>query len=754
VNQQQISGILFSKEELSMESEKRTLVKLKGQLERVTFENEENDYVVAKVRVYGYADLVTIVGNIPSPNPGEILSMSGEWTNHPKFGEQFKVVFCSCAVPASVAGIEKYLGSGLIKGIGPVMAKRIVKMFGEKTLDIIEESVERLLEIEGIGRMRIAMIAKAWTEQKEIRAVMVFLQSHGVSSAYASKIYKRYGNESIAVVKENPYRLAHDIHGIGFLTADRIAQKLGFDEKSPLRAEAGIMFKLHELADAGHVYCPQEDLISQAKELLNVDESVLEVALLSLLAENKIVVKKLKDDETEIRGVFLSGYHFAEVQIAKKLREIRDCPKNIQAIEVDEALKSVQSELSITLAGKQIEAIRAAITNKLLVITGCPGTGKTTITRAILKIFSLVTDKILLAAPTGRAAKRMSEATGQEAKTIHRLLEFDPIKGGFKRNDENQLNCNLIILDEASMIDTLLMHHLLKAIPKFATLIMVGDVNQLPSVGAGNVLKDIINSKAFTVVELNEIFRQARESDIIMNAHRIISGQYPKIDNQDRTDFFFINEDEPEKILDKIILMVRERIPKKFSYDPLNDIQVLTPMNRGIVGTAKLNEALQDALNPNGFEIIRGGRRYRTDDKVMQIKNNYDKNVFNGDIGTISYIDSENQTVAVNIDGNDISYDYADLDELVLAYAVSIHKSQGSEYPVVVIPLVMAHYVMLHRNLLYTAITRGEKFVIVIGGKKALFIAVNNNKTMKRNTWLCSRLLKKLITEVLEHSRV
>jgi exodeoxyribonuclease V alpha subunit len=636
-----------------------------------------------------------------------------------------------------VYGIEKYLGSGLIKGVGPVTAKRIVKVFGEKTLDVIEESVEKLLIVEGIGRRRIAMIGKAWTEQKEIRSVMVFLQSHGVSSASASKIYKKYGNEAIAIVKDNPYRLAHDIFGIGFLTADKIAQKLGFDEKSPLRAEAGIIFKLHELADEGHVYYPCGELISQAKEMLNAGESVLEIAMQSLLAENKIVIEDLED----VRGVFLSGYHFAEIQIAKKLKEIRDSQKNTKEINVEDALKQAQEKLSIALAEKQVEAVKSAITNKLFVITGCPGTGKTTITKSILQIFSAVTDKILLAAPTGRAAKRMSEAADREAKTIHRLLEFDPAKGGFKRSEENLLDCDLIILDEASMIDTLLMHHLLKAIPKHATLILVGDVNQLPSVGAGNVLKDIINSRAFAVVELNEIFRQALQSSIIVNAHRIVSGQYPKIDNEDGTDFYFINEDDQEKVLSKIILMVRERIPKKFGFDPINDIQVLTPMNRGIVGTSKLNEALQDALNPNGAnsEIIRGGRRYRAGDKIMQIKNNYDKNVFNGDIGVITNIDSENQAVTVNIDGNDVDYEYTDLDELVLAYAVSIHKSQGSEYPAVVIPLVMSHYIMLQRNLVYTGITRGKKLVIVIGSKKAMFLSVNNNKIAARNTRLKER---------------
>jgi exodeoxyribonuclease V alpha subunit len=534
--------------------------------------------------------------------------------------------------------------------------------------------------------------------------------------------------------------LAHDIFGIGFLTADRIAQKLGFDEKSPLRAEAGIMFKLHELADEGHVYYPQEELVSQVKEMLQVDESILEIAMQSLLAENKIVIEDLKDDNAEIQGVFLSGYHFAEIQIAKRLVEIRDSPKNTKEIYPDAALRYAQKKLSISLANKQIEAVKSAVTNKLLVITGAPGTGKTTITRAILEIYALATDKILLAAPTGRAAKRMTEATGREAKTIHRLLEFDPAKGGFKRNEDYQLNCDLIILDEASMIDTLLTHHLLKAIPKSATLIIVGDINQLPSVGAGNVLKDVINSKAFAVVELNEIFRQAQKSEIIMNAHRIIGGQYPKIDNGEETDFYFINEDDQEKVLEKIILMVKERIPKKFGHDPLNDIQVLTPMNRGVVGTTKFNEVLQDALNPNGFELIRGGRRYRVGDKIMQIKNNYDKNVFNGDIGVIADIDSENQTVTVNIDDNDITYDYSDLDELVLAYAVSIHKSQGSEYPAVVIPLTMAHYVMLQRNLLYTAITRGKKLVIVIGSKKAMLIAVNSNKISRRHTWLQRRL--------------
>lgn len=750
---------------MNPEQTAKKLVSITGQVERITYANDETGYTIVKVRICGYHDLVTVVGNIVSPTPGAILNMSGEWSSHPKFGDQFKVVFYSCSVPASVYGIEKYLGSGLIKGIGPVMAQRIVKMFGEKTLDIIEESVEKLLQITGIGKQRIEMISKAWIEQKEIRSVMLFLQSHGVSSAYATKIYKRYGNKSIDVVTENPYRLAHDIFGIGFITADKIAQKLGFDENSPLRAEAGILYVLHELADEGHVYyplnlpcrlstsetdfaCPTIDssrysLLSKAAEMLKVEQDVLNVAIQSLNTEKKIVIEELRDDLEVVQGIFLTGYHIAEIQTAKRLTCIRDAEKIINNIDTKKELDWVQAELSITLAERQIEAIKAAITNKLLVITGGPGTGKTTITKSILQIFSKQTSKILLAAPTGRAAKRMTEATGLQSKTIHRLLEFNFAKGGFQKNEENPLICDLIILDEASMIDILLMHHLLKAIPKHATLIIVGDINQLPSVGPGSVLKDIIRSKACTVVELNEIFRQAQKSSIIVNAHKIINGKYPIIDNLENTDLYFIKEDEQEHVLDKIIRVVKDRIPSKFKYNAINDIQVLTPMNRGIVGTTKLNEALQDALNPSGFELIRGRQRYRVGDKVMQIRNNYDKDVFNGDTGHIKVIDPENQTVVVSVDSRDIKYEYSELDELILAYAISIHKSQGSEYPVVVIPLVVQHYVMLARNLIYTGITRGKKLVVLIGSKRAMFLAVKNNKIMNRNTWLRKRFLKK-----------
>ncbi|BAH75358.1 SF1B family DNA helicase RecD2 [Solidesulfovibrio magneticus] len=714
---------------------------LSGQIERVTFTSEESGYTIAKVKVYGRRELVTVVGNILCPTPGEIIKMKGEWSNHPKFGEQFKLAYYKTTVPASVHGIEKYLGSGLIKGIGPVMAKRIVKLFGEATLDVIEADIQKLIEVPGIGSKRVGMIAQAWEEQKEIRSVMLFLQTHGVSSGYATKIYKQYKNESIAVVQENPYRLAHDIFGIGFVTADKIAQKLGFDKNSPLRAEAGILYVLHQLSDEGHVFYPQDPLIVKAIEILEVEPGVLVDALGRLATEHKIVAETLDRPDGPVEAIYLAKYHLSENQVAARLKALQAAAKGVRSIDAEKAVEWVQEKLSMTLAEKQVEAVKAAATSKVLVITGGPGTGKTTIIRAILKIFSAITKYILLAAPTGRAAKRMSEATGHEAKTLHRLLEYSMQKGGFQKNEDHPLDCELIVVDEASMIDLILMHHLLKAIPKPATLILVGDVDQLPSVGAGNVLKDVIASGAVPVVQLNEIFRQAQESSIIVNAHRINKGVMPDTrPRKDADDFYFVEEEEPERALQRIIQLVRERIPARFGLDPINQVQVLTPMNRGIVGTTNLNLALQAALNPNGAEVVRGGRTYRVGDKVMQIKNDYDREVFNGDIGRVTKIDEEEQELTVDIDGRPIIYDFSGLDELVLAYGVSIHKSQGSEYPAVVIPVLTQHYVMLQRNLLYTGVTRGKELVVLVGTKKALGIAVRNNKTVSRHTHLSARL--------------
>jgi len=713
------------------------LESLQGQLERVSYNNDENGYTVAKIKVYGREELVTIVGNMMNPIPGEIVKLKGEWGKHPQYGEQFKFVFTETTVPASVHGIEKYLGSGLIKGIGPVMAKRIVKIFKEKTLDVIETEIGRLTEVEGIGEKRIGMIGKAWEEQKEVRQVMIFLQDHGVSSGYAAKIYKQYGNESIKVVRENPYRLAMDIVGIGFKRADLISEKMGIPRDSDMRASAGLLYVLYELTDEGHVYYPHEPLVEKCKEMLGIDREIIVKAVEAMAKEERIVV-----EDSEDKAVYLSGYYTAEKNLAKRLRVLVNTPPSIRKIDADKAIDWLQGKLSIRLADKQVEAIRCAARSKVMVIKGGPGVGKTTIINAVIKIFSAIKTRILLAAPTGRAAKRMSEATGHEAKTIHRLLDF--AKGGFKRNEENPLDCDLLIVDESSMIDTLLMNHLLKAIPPSSTFIMVGDSNQLEAVGAGNVLRDIIDSQIVPVVELNEIFRQAKTSSIIVNAHAINSGVVPNLkatqEKDKLDDFYFIEQEDPERARDVIIGLVRDRIPKRFGFDSFDDIQVLSPMRRGVIGATMLNQELQKALNPGDNGLTRGGRTFKIKDKVMQIRNNYDKEVYNGDIGRITAIDTEAQEVTVSMDGRAVTYDYTELDEIVHAYAVSVHKSQGSEYPCVVIPILTQHYMMLQRNLLYTGVTRGKKLVVIVGTKKAMSIAVRSNKAVKRYTRLKERL--------------
>lgn len=721
------------------------LTDLSGQIERITFMSEEDGFTIAKLKVYGHRDLVTVVGNLMAPKPGEILKMKGEWTNHPKYGEQFKIVHYRTAVPASVYGIQKYLGSRLIKGIGPVMAKRIVKKFGKKTLDIIEKNIEKLAEVDGVGKKRIEMIKKAWDEQKEVREVMLFLQTHGVSSGYAAKIFKQYGDQSIEVVKENPYRLATDIFGIGFVTADSIAMKLGFSKHSELRAEAGILYVLNQLADDGHVYYPYEPLVLKCHEILDVEPHIIVNAFGTIAQDNRIVIEDLNENIDEFKlnnkAVYLAKFHVCETSISTRLKILVNAPKSVREIDSDKAVEWIQKQLSITLAPKQVDAIRGAVNNKVIVITGGPGTGKTTIINAILKIFSQLKIKIMLAAPTGRAAKRMSEVTGHEAKTIHRMLEYSFQKGGFQKNEKKPLACDLVVLDEASMIDTILMHYLLKAIPPKATLIVVGDVNQLPSVGAGNVLRDIISSDSVPTVELNEIFRQAKTSRIIINAHRINRGNMPSISQAGgKTDFYFIEKEDPEEVLSIILKLVEERIPQEFKFDPVDDIQVLTPMHKGIVGAENLNRALQQTLNPREEGVTRGDRTYRVNDKVMQIRNNYDKDIYNGDIGRITEIDSVRREILVNFDSREVSYDFSDLDEIIMAYAVSVHKSQGSEYPAVVIPILTQHYMLLQRNLIYTAVTRGRDLVVMVGTSKALAIAVKNDKTQKRFTYLRHRL--------------
>ncbi|MFO0754595.1 MAG: ATP-dependent RecD-like DNA helicase [Thermodesulfovibrionales bacterium] len=728
-------------------------IEIQGQVERITYTNEENGYTIAKIRAKGHRDLVTIAGSLSSINTGEILTIRGEWFHHPKYGEQIKVLTYESVIPATAVGMEKYLGSGLIKGIGPVMAKRIVARFGAESFAVIENSPEKLQEAEGIGPKRVEMIRKAWAEQKEIKEVMLFLQSHGVSSTYATRIFKHYGRDAIRTVRENPYRLAHDIFGIGFLTADRIAEKIGVPRDSLIRAEAGIVYTLHRLSDEGHVYCPYELLIEECRKTLTVEEEDKKVtierelvvhAIAALALEKRIMIedaggKELKEND---KAVFLTKFHVSETGVAQSLLKLRNAPKTLRPFDAERAVAWVQGELGITLAENQARAVQEALRHKVMVITGGPGTGKTTLIKAIIRIYGRLGQRILLAAPTGRAAKRMTEATGLEAKTLHRLLEFGPQEGGFKRNEHNPLEADLVVIDEASMVDTILMHHVLKAVPLPATLLLVGDVDQLPSVGAGNVLKDIIGSGAVPTVTLNEIFRQSQESLIIVNAHRVNRGEMPSLRFEAGTspDFYFFEVEEPEKILEKVLDLCKERIPRKFGYSPVRDIQVLTAMHRGTIGAGTLNAELQKTLNPSGDELARGSRIFRRGDKVMQMVNNYDKDVFNGDIGIVAKIDREAQEVAVDYEGRIVAYDYNDLDELVLAYAVSVHKSQGSEYPAVIMPIHTQHYMLLQRNLLYTGITRGKKLVVLVGTRKAVGIAVRNNKPQKRYTLLEDRL--------------
>jgi len=711
---------------------------IEGILERIVFFSEETNFTVARLQVARNPDLVTIVGSIPCPNPGETLRLKGEWIVDVKFGRQFRVESCLSVLPSTITGIEKYLGSGLVKGIGPIMAKRVVAMFGLETLDVIGEQSERLLEVEGIGPIRVQRITKAWQEQKEVREVMVFLQGHGVSSTYAVKIYKAYGDKSVAVVKENPYRLALDISGIGFKTADRIAQNMGIDPSSQIRAEAGIIHVLSELVDEGHVYYPHDKLMDASASLLEVNRDVLETALSALITQRRVVI----DEHVEDRAVYLTPLHVAEVNVAKRLETLINSPRQLIQIDIEMAMQWVQRAIRIELADLQKEAIRKAVASKALVLTGGPGTGKTTLLNCIIRILEKKGQRILLASPTGRAARRLSEVTGREAKTIHRLLEYSPSEGGFKRNEENPLEADLVIIDESSMVDILLMNHLLKAVSPTTTLMLVGDIDQLPSVGPGNMLKDVIASGRVETVRLTEVFRQAQESMIVVNAHRVNRGEFPLVRTPEgkKADFYFVARDDPEKALEMVKELCARRLPRAFRLNPFDDIQVITPMHKGVVGVANLNAEMQMLLNPTGNEVSRGGRCFRINDKVMQTTNNYEKEVFNGDIGRVVEIKHEEQTLAVKYEDRIVDYEWSDLDELVLAYAISIHKSQGSEYPAVVVPILPQHYIMLQRNLLYTAITRAKKLVVLVGSSRAIAMAARNSRVQHRYTALAARL--------------
>ncbi len=716
------------------------LTTIEGVVERIVYVNEENSYTVARLQEKGRKELTTVVGMLISVTPGETLRLEGSWVRDKKYGEQFRVENYYSIVPATLNGIEKYLGSGMIKGIGPVMAGRIVKKFGLKTLKIIEDDPRKLLEVEGIGEFRLNRITKAWEAHKDIKEVMIFLQGYGVSSNYAIKIYKQYGKDSISVVRKNPYRLAAEITGIGFKQADKIACSLGIEPNSLIRAEAGVIFVLNQLSNEGHVYYPREGLLKKGQKLLEVDKGIIEQAIFELTAQDRVKIEELPGSE---EAVYLRPLFIAEDNSAEQLKALISTPLLPIQIDLVKALTWVERQGKISFSEEQKLAIEQAVRSKVMIITGGPGTGKTTIVNSIIRILERKGQRILLAAPTGRAAKRISDTTGRPAKTIHRLLEYSPRKGGFQRNRENPLPADLIIVDEASMIDILLLNHLLKAIPLQARLILVGDIDQLPSVGPGNVLKDIINSRQVEVVKLTEIFRQARKSLIVVNAHRVNSGVLPRIKEDEEagsSEFYFIEREEPERALEAVLELVSRRIPDRFGFDPREQTQVLSPMHKGLLGVENLNFELQQRLNPSGQELVRGALRFRIRDKVMQSINNYEKEVFNGDIGIIEGIDREEQELSVRYEDRVVGYDLSELDELMLAYAISVHKSQGNEYPAVVIPLLPQHYLLLQRNLLYTAITRAKRLVVIVGTKKALAIAVKNARVKQRYTLLESRL--------------
>lgn len=705
------------------------MVKIRCVIERITYQNPENGYSVLKVNVKGYKDLVTLVGSLLDVPVGSVLLCEGEWKVDKKYGSQFVAETWEEVLPATLYGIEKYLGSGLVKGIGPTYAKLIVARFGLDTIDIIENDIERLYEVSGIGQKRVEKIRESWEKQKEIKNVMLFLQGYGVSTAFAAKIFRQYGKESIDKVKENPYRLADDIWGIGFKTADTIAGKMGYEKNDIRRCRSGIFYTLNRLADEGHVYAERVQLVKTAGELLDAEEEPICRALDDMVGAKDVVL-----DEGVI---YLPPFYHSECGTSVRLLTLLASPED-SLFKIHFDISEISGKTGIDFDDVQASAIRQAVTSKVMVLTGGPGTGKTTTTQGIIAALQTAGLRILLAAPTGRAAKRMSEATGMEAKTIHRLLEFNPADG-YKRNEGNPLEGDVLIVDECSMIDIILMYNLLKAVPDRMRLILVGDVDQLPSVGAGNVLRDIIDSERIPVVRLSRIFRQAQSSRIVMSAHAINRGAYPDISNGKDTDFFFLKEEDPVLVAETIVDLVKNRLPKAYGVD-VGKIQVLTPMQRGVVGATGLNITLQDAVNINKAGLNRGGFSFREGDRVIQVRNNYDKDVFNGDLGYVRKVDMEERMLQADFDGKFVEYDISELDELSLAYATTIHKSQGSEYPIVVIPVLMTHYVMLQRNLIYTGITRAKKVCILIGSPKALAYAIRNMTVLKRNTRLKERL--------------
>jgi exodeoxyribonuclease V alpha subunit len=704
---------------------------LSGFIESIVYTQKENGFTVAKLKDHKKKDLTIIVGFIPSIQPGETVICKGTWKTHPSYGRQFDVSEYTVDRPSDLVGMQKYLESGLIRGVGPATAKKIVDHFGERTLEILDHSPKRLVEV-GLSEKKIEMIHECWQAQQSIRDVMLFLRTHGVSPAFAHRIFRHFGSESISKVKENPYHVAKVIHGIGFKMADEIAIKMGIPLQSPSRIAAGIEHVLWEQSNEGHTCLPSLELLKLTQAILQIDQDLIEVEMKRLIAEKTLA---------ELDGfIWLGPFWGYEQGISQDIFRLLSSPQAIRSIDAIKAADWAESKLHIQFAEQQKNAVVAALTNKLHIITGGPGTGKSTITNAILAVSSMLTKKIVLAAPTGRAAKRLSQITRRTALTIHALLEMNFESGGFKRCRDNPLECDLMILDESSMIDTPLLFHLLRAIPSKARVLIVGDIDQLPSVGPGTVLKDLISCNLIPVTRLTEIFRQAKGSKIVTNAHRINQGEFPTLLNPEKSDFHFIEAETPESIQEVILNLVSKEVPEKWKLDSFEDIQVLSPMKRGSIGVELLNDSLQKLLNFSETPLMRGGRKFGVRDKVMQIKNNYDKNIFNGDIGRIESIDSSEQIITVNYDRKLVEYDFTELDELVLCYACSIHKFQGSECPCVIIPIHTSHFKLLHRNLLYTGVTRGKRQVYLVGTKKAIAIAIHNDQVQKRYTGLAKAL--------------
>ncbi|MCD6471683.1 ATP-dependent RecD-like DNA helicase [Candidatus Aerophobetes bacterium] len=706
--------------------------KIEITIERIVYYNPKNDYLVARFSSLRYPGrLLTLVGNIAEASSGQALQIEGWWVGHPKYGKQFKINTYKKLTPITIEGIKKYLGSGMIKGVGPVTADRIVGHFGKDSLEIIEKSPKRLEEVPGIGPKRKEKITSSLREQEKIKEIMVFLHSYGVSSLFAVKIYKAYGEETIEKLRENPYQLVEDIFGIGFKTADSIAANLGIKETSLLRIKAGIRYVLTDSAGEGHIFLPRDVLKEKASKVLNVDVEAIKIAIQSLVKENKVI--------TEDDAVYFPPFYYAEKGTARKIAELLKTKGKAFNISWEKLTNWLKKKQGIILTIEQMEAVKTALTEKIMVLTGGPGTGKTTTLRSIVLILQQLKIKASLAAPTGRAAKRLSEATGERASTLHKLLEFAPEKG-FGRNEKRKLAAEFLIVDETSMMDILLMYAFLRALQPSCRLILVGDYDQLPAVGAGNVLKDIISSDRIKTVKLTHIFRQARKSLIVVNAHRINQGKFPYLRGSPKRDFYFLVKEEPEEVREKILNLCKKEIPRYFGLDPIEDVQVISPLYRGVVGVDRLNQDLQNVFNLNSHFLSWGRTKFKIGDKVMQLRNNYQKEVFNGDIGRISNIDSSEERLWVRFSEKEVLYEGADIAEICLAYAISVHKSQGSEYPAIVMPVITSHYIMLQRNLLYTALTRAKKLAILIGQTKALAIAVKNNKIAKRYTKLAARL--------------